>query len=284
MCSNAIAVMAERAYCCDLPMRNPPPHSSWGSSAAVPPDAALRSSAGGHRCARPGLLDRRTGCEIRWLRARSRAITGGFRPVPNGGPLDLVGVLRYHIRSLTDFTGRESRGMFWPYLAVVVIGGMALLMSATMPMMLSSMGRIERYAQAHPEQSHVVRTPGHTTITVEGDHPDLIPEFGGMGIVMSVGGLLIVLLLAAAITRRLHDLDRSGRAALPPLVFLLVALLLMPFALRSNGASPVLFLPLFLNNMLYLATVARLLFQLSRPGTPGENQFGAPPGSARGAT
>ena len=88
-------------------------------------------------------------------------------------------------------------------------------------------------------------------------------------------------LLAAAVARRLHDLDETGLWGLMPLPFLAIDIVGFPRALSyfaQQIADPWLFAGLFANNILYLATLGALLAMLSRDGVPGPNRHGPVPG------
>lgn len=91
---------------------------------------------------------------------------------------------------------------------------------------------------------------------------------------------IVVLLLAAAVTRRLHDGDRSGAWGLLPLPFLAAI-----FALTQNrrplpelwADSPLLVVGAVACGLAYLATFLLLAVLLGTKGSEGPNRFGAEP-------
>lgn len=90
---------------------------------------------------------------------------------------------------------------------------------------------------------------------------------------------LFVCLMAAAITRRLHDRDKSALWAVPSLAF--GALGLAGFAMapwnRVYGFIPNTdyIVMLFANNWLFLTSSVVLMVLLSRSSTPGPNRYDA---------
>lgn len=190
--------------------------------------------------------------------------------------------IRHGLTGVFRFSGRTAAGQFWPYAVtlfiLMVIGWVAVFM----PELNAAMGRMQRFAAEHPELATVTHGPGGTSISIEGSHPDLMPDFRYLMSVMGVLAGLFVLLIAAAVVRRLHDSDRSALWALPPLVLIFTGLWGMRHIVGSFDDSQepdiALFGLIFLNNLAYLASLAVLVVQLVRSSTPGPNRFGpAPP-------
>lgn len=196
----------------------------------------------------------------------------------------MLNSLGYNLTRLVVFSGRERRGLFWPY-AGVVLAVMFVVVGVVMNLALAPLlAEAQALAVEHPDQVTVTQSPTSYSVQIDGAHPELMPDLGAVFGGMSVCLLIIVLLLAAAVARRLHDRGRSGLWGLAPVVFLGLGVGGMA-ALMSNmstdagageeGLLP-LFLLIFLNNMLYLASLAFLVVQLAMPGTPGPNRFGEP--------
>lgn len=152
---------------------------------------------------------------------------------------------------LTDFAGRDGRSQFWPYAILVFV---LAFIGVAVAMNLAMMGLLVGTA----------------------DTPNIPLMIGGVGGVV----LTAAALLAAAVTRRLHDTDRPGYWGLPPVVFLLIGLALFPILMNSvlNNPNPpiALFLGLFLNNMLYIASLIGLVVLLLLDGTKTANRYGQP--------
>ncbi|MFC0683630.1 DUF805 domain-containing protein [Novosphingobium clariflavum] len=186
-------------------------------------------------------------------------------------------MIGYHLVRLAKFSGREGRAKFWPWAGVVVglvcIGSFA----AIGPMMVRSMAKMQQYAREHPEQATVTSGPGHYEISIQGHHPELMPDFsavtGAMEIVMAVA----IVLLAAAVTRRLHDTGKAGTWGLLPLPFLVIGFTQMPRIFAAPEPDMRLFGLLFLNNLFYLGALGVLILLLAGAGSKGDNRYGPPP-------
>jgi len=182
---------------------------------------------------------------------------------------------------LAVFSGRDRPSRFWPYAAVAVgiafVGGGVIVI----PIFFGAFARMQAFATAHPDQATVTATPGSYSIQIHGHHPELMPDFsaffGGVGLTFAIA----VGLLAAAVARRLHDAGRSGLWGLPPVLFVIVALVLFPRLFAgfdsSEGPDLGLFFLLFANNALYLGSLGLLVILLAGRSTPRPNRFGAPP-------
>lgn len=182
--------------------------------------------------------------------------------------------------SLLRFSGRDRPGLFWPYAAVVFVVMMVVAMATMVPIVSSSFSRMERFAAEHPELATVEQSAGGTSITIQGDHPELIPDFGAFFLVLDGLAIGMVALLAAAVARRLHDTGRSALWGLMPVPFLAIGLIGFPQVMEGlMGPDPNmgLFLGLFLNNLLYMAAFITLVILLILPGKAGANRFGEPP-------
>ncbi|WP_205570682.1 DUF805 domain-containing protein [Brevundimonas naejangsanensis] len=131
-------------------------------------------------------------------------------------------------RRVADFSGRDRRGRFWPYALTVVAlvyVGMAL---AIMPMMAKMFAEAARYAAENPEQATVVTGPGYYSVQIHEADAVPMPDFGLFFGAVATAAAVGVGLLAAAVTRRLHDTGRSGWWGLPAAVFLATGLTLFP--------------------------------------------------------
>jgi uncharacterized membrane protein YhaH (DUF805 family) len=178
-----------------------------------------------------------------------------------------------HFRKLADFTGREDRASFWPYaalvFAIVTIAGMFIFV----PMMAHAMTEMQGYAAQHPEQTTVVSSPGHYSISVKGDHPDFFPA-SSMAAFLGVTFGLAIILYAAAATRRLHDTGKSGFWALLPLPFIIYSSVMMPRMFAFRGEPDVtLFFSIFFSNMLYIVTLIVLIILLAGASRSGPNRY-----------
>ena len=182
-----------------------------------------------------------------------------------------------HLKRLAAFAGRESRGHFWPYAGAVLALSFITMFLLMIPPMAESMRRTQQFAAANPDQATVESGPGHYSISIQGHHPELMPDFASMMLGMNAVMAVAVLLLAAAIVRRLHDRGRSGLWALMPLPFLAFASIVTPGVMAASTPDLGLFFALFLNNMIYIGTLVALVVMLAGPSAAGPNKYGETP-------
>lgn len=163
-------------------------------------------------------------------------------------------------KKLADFKGRDRRSQFWPYAGVVcavwfVVQGMFgnLVMLTTM---------------------------------VSGDEANFVIAFIGT---MVAGVLLLACLLAAAVSRRLHDRGLSGLWALIP--FGLLVAMMSGFGLlfqsvwedvpMDDSSTDMSFvfgmLGIMFCNLLYIASLVTLIVFLCLKGKAGPNRYGPEP-------
>ncbi|MEO5707250.1 MAG: DUF805 domain-containing protein [Alteraurantiacibacter sp.] len=186
-----------------------------------------------------------------------------------------------HFAQLLRFSGRERAGSFWPYAGVVF----GLMMTASFVVFVPEIFRtfigMQQFAVEHPESATITQGPGHYEISIEGAHPELMPDFAFLSGAMAAVAVVSVVLLAAAVTRRLHDAGRSGVWGLLPLPFLFCGFALMAnmFASLGTKAEPDFgqILLLFANNAIYMGTLVLLVILLVRRGEANENRFGPKP-------
>jgi uncharacterized membrane protein YhaH (DUF805 family) len=111
--------------------------------------------------------------------------------------------------------------------------------------------------------------------------PRLDKVLPGLAAVVGVG----VILLAASISRRLHDSGRTATWMLLPIPMLVIGWVLFAklFSLFMAGEFEFsslfmsLFVVLFLNNLAYLGSLLFLLAMLAKPSHPGDNKYGPAP-------
>lgn len=177
---------------------------------------------------------------------------------------------------LTQFSGRDSRGEFWPYVGVVialtmVLGGIAagVVMSRVMASYTTPQLVISPVAPSDPVLLEVVEAPPPEMPPM----PDFQPFFWVQGATL----ILTIGLLAAAVVRRLHDRNTPGWVGLAPMPFLLCGIIGFAMMFRDFGDGTPnfgLFGLLFLNNILYMIALVTLIVLLALRGTPGPNRYG----------
>lgn len=185
----------------------------------------------------------------------------------------------YNLRHLADFRGRQGRGWFWPYAAFVLLVVMAISTVIGGPMLRATMAPLEAWARAHPDDVTVTVTPGggeQFTMAVDGVHPMPMPDFGPFIALIAVLCLVAIVLLAAAVTRRLHDRGRSGLWGLLPLPFLAFSMTRMSALFAQFPPEPAAFLTVLVSNLLYLVALSALCVLLAQRGDAGPNRHGQP--------
>jgi len=142
--------------------------------------------------------------------------------------------------------------------------------------MAETMRRMQEFAAAHPDKARIESGPGHYRISVEGHHPELFAGFEEMMIGMVIVVAVAVVLLTAAVARRLHDRGRTGFWGLAPLPFFAFGSVMMPRVMTSATPDMGLFFLMFFNNAIYIGSLVLLVVILAGPGSPAPNKFGNP--------
>lgn len=181
------------------------------------------------------------------------------------------------------FSGRDSLGRFWPYAATVVVAVFIIGGAGAAWAMQPFFADTQAFASANPEAATVTTSPGSYSIAIDATHPDApTPDFSGFFTVMAMMVGSVVILLAAAVARRLHDSGLPAYLGLIPLVFLTVGLSLFPLMMadaeKGGETNLGLFAALFLNNILYLVALGTLIVLLARRSVEGPNRYGPQPG------
>jgi len=190
----------------------------------------------------------------------------------------MLASIRHGLANLARLSGRDPRELFWPYALAVLVAAFAVMFLGFGLGFADSFQKTIAYAEAHPDKATVTRSGGSVSVTIHEPSPELTPDMAPMFLGLRVGAPVIVALLAAAAVRRLRDAGRSGLWGLPPVVFLGIALALFPrmfegFMAADEGAFD-LFLPLFANNVAYLASLGLLVFMLCKDSKPDAKTTG----------
>jgi uncharacterized membrane protein YhaH (DUF805 family) len=195
---------------------------------------------------------------------------------------EIKGSIRHGFGGVTRLSGRDTRRQFWPFAIFLFFATTALSYLAMIPMMMRMFtGMIEVAEKAARDQAAGI--PASPPFGEgAGLPPELIPEMGNMVLWMGLLNLAAVLLLVAAVARRLHDRDRRGYWGLMPLPFTVIGHLLGPQVMRAVMAEPMAGSPhaslMLLNSAAYWVSLAFLIVLLVGEGTAGPNRFGpAPP-------
>lgn len=197
-----------------------------------------------------------------------------------------------HLRRLTDFSGRENRRSFWLWMLFVLVGHTFLGAVVSVPLSLWIMTAMQP-AMA-PGQDYQYAPP---EVALRHISEAMLPVMWAGIIVAVLSALLFLALVAAAVTRRLHDGDRSGWYAVSLPVVQVAAvgcsLALLPdfFDMvrevgtstsrppvdAATGAPVPLFVWAAMLGLVAVGLTVWLLVLLARRGTAGPNRYGPDP-------
>jgi uncharacterized membrane protein YhaH (DUF805 family) len=171
---------------------------------------------------------------------------------------------RHNLSSLTQFSGRDAPSQFWPWTIIIFLTAFGLS-SVAMAVGMSEVATV--YAQVHqgtlPETAAVQATL----------------ELGWLWLPLAIIATTATALLAASVTRRLHDSGRRGVWGLLPLPFLALSIGATPIGFRIASGQEQLSgleaMMLFGAPLFYVA-LAFLGFLLGRAGDTSANRFGPP--------
>lgn len=135
-----------------------------------------------------------------------------------------------HLRGLLRFSGRERRTTFWLWMLICYGIQSAIGIIATQPFTAHLNERMQQYVATHPEMRPGALPP----LALFTDVFPLKPLLA----ISAIGGVLSLLLVAAATTRRLHDTGRSGWWAAPLVVIQLAGVALVFHAYDAFLAAP----------------------------------------------
>jgi uncharacterized membrane protein YhaH (DUF805 family) len=188
--------------------------------------------------------------------------------------------IRHGLGGLTRFSGRDTRRQFWPFAIFLFLATTALSYVAMIPMMLRMMTGVFEVANK-AARSEAVGVPAPPPFEASaGLPPELFEDMGSMILWMGLLNLAAVLLLVAAVARRLHDRDRRGYWGLMPLPFAVIGHVMGPQVVKimttPTAASPYAGL-MILNTAAYYLFIAILVVLLAGEGTAGPNRFGPAP-------
>jgi uncharacterized membrane protein YhaH (DUF805 family) len=188
--------------------------------------------------------------------------------------MNLLAVIGFNLRNLFRFGGRQGRASFWPYAAVVLILAAAALSLSFVPEFKASFARFQRFAEAHPDLATIRSGGGSTEISIRGFHPELMPDLRGIVGPIVFVAVVVIALLAAAVTRRLHDRGKTGVWGLLPIPLLAGGLFLLTRLFTLSAFDPALFAAVMVCNLLYLASDFFLVYLLAGEPDEGENRYG----------
>lgn len=167
---------------------------------------------------------------------------------------EMMAALTRSFRMVATFSGRDSRSQFWPLPIFLYIAAMFLPQLFIAPIMVDS------------------------------TRQNIMPVMHSIMMVTSITMMIMIVLLAAAVTRRLHDTGRRGWWGLMPLPFLAFSMVAFPKLsepLENETEVPADFFGsfglMFASNLIYIVLLIVLITLLCLKSSPGDNRFGPPP-------
>ncbi len=130
----------------------------------------------------------------------------------------MLAAIKHNLANLFSFTGRDARQTFWYYVLFVYIVTTVVSMLAMIPAMVEMFTNIIDVARAGGSEQMAQQTVANSMSGL----------FGSVGWVSMVVGVLLIILLAASLVRRLHDSDMPGWWALAPAALQAIAIAMMP--------------------------------------------------------
>jgi uncharacterized membrane protein YhaH (DUF805 family) len=167
-------------------------------------------------------------------------------------PVRLLRIGMAEYKRIFDIHGRSNRMQFWTF-SIINIGLAQALAGIIMLIFFSANAPLQ-----------------------QGGHVDPL-SFKMMFVGIAASYLVILPPYFSALVRRLHDIGKSGLWALPQLVFLTVAFILMGRFVMSGAVDETVGIFLFFNNLCHLAYCVVILVLAIRPSVEGQNQYGAQP-------
>lgn len=165
-------------------------------------------------------------------------------------------------QSVAKFEGRDRRARFWPYVAVVVglhfVVQMLGVAAIAVPLMAELQTSIENEIEPQLDRLEAAGTL--------------------MLVLMAALGVSYLVLMAAAVTRRLHDAGRTALWGLLPFPFFAYHAVMFWLSWTDRiWPNEWLFLSVSLSNGLGVLGTIILIILLALPGAPEPNRFGARP-------
>ncbi|MBH0113169.1 DUF805 domain-containing protein [Novosphingobium sp. YJ-S2-02] len=191
----------------------------------------------------------------------------------------MLQAIKYNLANLTRFSGRDRRQTFWLYVLVLVILQAIVSFAVSVPLMGAMMGEAfeaarEGASEAQMQSRILAKASGSVEISTW---------------VSAISSLLLIGLLAASFTRRLHDSSKPGWiaaiAALLQLASIAIAIANIDQATQIVLAAQTGDLETLqemqrqvaLQGMIgWLPLLIVLVFGLF-PSTPGDNRYGEEP-------
>ena len=196
----------------------------------------------------------------------------------------MLAAIRHGLSNLFNFAGRDARQAFWYYVLFVYLVTTAITMAVMLPMMLQGFVVGMQQGMAAAQSGDPAAAQAATQIAMG----DAMSGMMGWMTWAGVGAnLLMLLALAAALVRRLHDSALSGAWALLPAALQLIGTALAPgqyarmlqqMEVASTGTGFPGMASIFgASALIGYAAIGATVVLAVRKSTPGPNRFGETP-------
>jgi uncharacterized membrane protein YhaH (DUF805 family) len=137
----------------------------------------------------------------------------------------MLAAIKHGLGNLFNFQGRDARQAFWYYVLFVYLITMAIGMAVSIPMSTQAVMTGVQQGMANAGNPDRAAADAAAQAAIASSMHDYMPIMVGVGFVSAA---ILLVGLAAAIVRRLHDADLSGYWALLPLGLQAINLALIP--------------------------------------------------------
>ena len=199
----------------------------------------------------------------------------------------MLDAIKHGLANLLNGNSRDARQAFWYYVLFIYLVTTAISMVFVLPVMMQSMVTAMRQGIAQGQGQDPEAAKAAVQAAMLGAMSDIIPKMIWMSVAV---GIIMLLSLAAAFVRRLHDSGLSGLWALVPAACQAVSLATMPSQLaRMQEAmqtadlnNPMLGMSMMRGSMgagqlLAWVAIGVVVVLGVRKSTPGPNRYGEAP-------
>ena len=199
----------------------------------------------------------------------------------------MLDAIKHGLGNLLNGNGRDARQAFWYYVLFIYLVTTAISMVFVMPMMIQGMMKGIQQGIAQGQGQDPAATQAAVQAVMMGSMSDLLPKMIWLTVAI---GIIMLLSLASAFVRRLHDSGLSGLWALVPAACQAVSLATMPSQLArmqqamqtADLTNPALGMLMMRGSMgagqlLAWVAIGVVIALGVRKSTPGPNRFGEAP-------
>ncbi|WP_068075802.1 DUF805 domain-containing protein [Novosphingobium lentum] len=189
--------------------------------------------------------------------------------------------VKYGLRNLMRFDGRDTRQTFWLYVLFLYLVSFLVSILFAVPMVVQAALIGIRSAQQSGADDAAVQTAIMTSVG------SMMKPMLYIGLGSGIGFLV---LLAASLVRRLHDSNLSGWFGLVPAGFQALSLIQLPLQMdrvstamsrvEAHTGQSVTMTTQWPGAILGWAPLIALVLVASRRSTPGPNRYGQEPASS----